>query len=114
MARRQEHRLCLLDWREKLAKRNRAQMRQRCAGLFRGIERQRRLVPRIAVAIGELRVTLQQMAAVDQQDLAKIGRRRRALDGAAKALLHQHRQVAGMVEMGMGEDDGADRTRIDR
>ena len=44
-------------------------------GLCLRIERQRRLMPRIAIAVGGSRIVLLDMSAVRQQNCAEIGRR---------------------------------------
>src|SRR5690606_26518173 len=55
-----------------------------------------------------------QVPAIGQQNLAQIKRRRRAIDLPAEALLDQARDVATVVQVGMGEHDRIERSRIKR
>ena len=89
------------------------EMRQRALGIGDAVERQGRLMLGEAVTIGEFRVLLLQMAAVRQQDAAEIRRRLGAMDARPKSVAHQSGQIAGMVEMGMGEDDAGQAPRRD-
>ena len=65
------------------------------------------------MAVGECGILLLEMAAVGQQDPAEIGRRLRATRLASEAVAHQGRQVAGVIQMGMGQDDAVDTGRQD-
>src|SRR6185436_15141103 len=81
------------------------EMRERALGIGDSVERQGRLVLGEAMTIGEFRVLLLQTAAIRQQDAAEILRRVGAMDARPETVAHQSRQIAGMVEMGMGEED---------
>ena len=72
-------------------------------GLCLRIERQRRLMPRIAIAVGGCRIVLLDMPAVRQQNGTEIGRRLRAVDRTLEAVPHQARDIAAVVDMGMGQ-----------
>jgi hypothetical protein len=53
------------------------------------------------------RVPLEQMPIIQEQDLTEVSGRRRAIDLSLESILHQQWQVAGMIEVRMGEDDAA-------
>ena len=89
-------------------------MLERRARILDRIERQGGLVLGEAMAVGEFGVLFLQVPGVGQQDRAEVGGRLRAEDGSSEAALDQQRQLAGVVEMGMGEDDGVDAARLDR
>ena len=55
-----------------------------------------------------------QITGIRQKDGAEIGRRMGAENGSAKAALDQQRQIAGVVQMGVRENDGVDAARFDR
>ena len=84
------------------------------ARIFHGIERQRRLVLGETVTVRIFGVLFLQITGVGQKDGAEIGRRMGAENGSAKAALDQQRQIAGVVEMGVRENDGVDAARFDR
>ena len=60
------------------------------------------------MAVGKVGLFLLQVTGVGQQDGAQFRRGRRAVDRAGEALSCQQRQVAAVVQMGVGEDDGVD------
>ena len=62
------------------------------------------------VALGEL---LLQPAAVEQDDLDQLGRRRGQEDGPLEALAHDHRQVPAVVEVRMSDEDGIHGCRVE-
>ena len=95
-----------------LLERDRGQMLERGACILLRIERQRGLVLREAMAVGELGILLLQVPGVSQQDCAKIDGRARAINRSAEAALDQQRQIAGVIEMGMGENNGVDGARL--
>ncbi len=66
------------------------------------------------MAVGVFGVTFLDMAAVAKDDVAELQRRMGADDMLAEPFLDQLRQVAGVVEVGVGEDDGAQTVRVDR
>jgi hypothetical protein len=68
----------------------------------------------IAVAVGQRGILFLDEATVRQQVLAKITGGRGGNDRPAKSVTAQQRQIAGMIEMGMGEDDLVDLLRCDR
>ena len=61
----------------------------------------------------ELSVFLLNIGAVFQHHLAKALRRRCAKDLPPESLLHESRQVAAMIDVGVGEDDGFDIRRVE-
>ena len=65
-----------------------------------------------AVMVGVFGILFLQMACVRQQNAAEFRRRLRTLDRASKPPLHQQRQVARMIEMGVGKDHGFDAAGI--
>ncbi len=83
-----------------------------CIGF--GIERRRRLVLGEAMSIGIGSFLLLQMPAVGQHDAAQFARGLGAEDLAAKALFDQQGQVAGVVQVRMGQDEGIHRGRHNR
>jgi len=93
-------------------KRYRRQVLQRVYGVSLRIKRERWFVLGEAVAIRKFGVPLLKMACVRQQDAAKVRRRLGALHRAGETLLHQQGQIAGVIKMGMGEDDGLDAAGI--
>jgi hypothetical protein len=70
-----------------------------------GASRPGLVVARIAVAVGAARVFLLQVRTVQQQHFGQVARGRGRVHRAAKAALHQHRQPAAVVEVGMAEHD---------
>ena len=60
------------------------------------------------VAVEEGGVFFLQVSAVRQQDGAQVARARRAVDGVGVAVARHQGQVAAVVQMGVGEDDGVD------
>lgn len=78
------------------------------------VERQGGLVLRESLAVGVFGILLLQIAAVFKDQLGHIARGLGCEDAAAKAVAHQLRQIAGMVEMGMGQHDGVDAGGLDR
>src|SRR6266571_4601771 len=63
------------------------------------------------VAIGELRLLFLEVRGVGQHDLEKIGGAARAVDGPREALLAEPRQEAGVVDVGVAQQDGLDGRR---
>jgi hypothetical protein len=60
------------------------------------------------VAVGKVRVLLLKMTAIGQQDAAEIGGGGGAMSLAAEPVLHKQRQIAGVVDVSVGEDYAAD------
>ena len=83
-------------------------------GLCLRIERQRRPVPRIAIAVGGSGIVLLDMSAVRQQNGAEIGGRLRAVDRTLEAISHQAWDIAAMVDMGMGQQQRIELGGIER
>src|SRR5512139_3220208 len=61
------------------------------------------------MAVGELCILLLQEGTIDQDQLGDVYRSRGRVNRAAKAVADQPWQVAAMVEVPVGEDDGIDR-----
>ena len=72
------------------------------------VERQRRVMARVAVAIGLTGVFLLQMRGVGQHQPSQIERPGRAEHPPAEALRHQSGQVADVVQVRVGQDEGVD------
>jgi hypothetical protein len=77
-------------------------------GIGDGVERQRGVVLGKAMPVGKGSVFFLDMARVGQQDLAQVARARCAPDPALEAFAHQQRQVAAVVEVGMGQHHRVD------
>ncbi len=92
-----------------LVEAHRAEALQRDAGVGLRVEREGRGVLREPLAVGVGRVLLLEMPTVGEDDPAQLLRRRRSEDGAAVALLHQGRQVARVVDVGVGQHHRVDR-----
>src|SRR3990167_7475035 len=67
------------------------------------VERLRRRVPRIAMALGETRFLLLQVRTVGQQQLAKLASRRSAVDLSAEPIAHKTRKISGVIDVGVGQ-----------
>ena len=98
---------------DRLAEFETVELFHRGLGVFLGVERQRRIVAREALAIGVFGIALLEIAAVGQQDFAQIPGRRGAQDGAAIPVLDEAGDIAGMIEMGVGQGDGVDPRGVD-
>ena len=66
------------------------------------------------LAVGVFCILLLKITAVLEDQFGHVAGGRGGEDAAAKAVAHQLRQIAGMVEMGVGQDDGIDAGRLDR
>ena len=77
------------------------------------VQRQRRVVLAEALAVGVLGVLFLELRGVEQDDLREVARGRRAVDGAVEALADEAGQGAAVVEVGVREDDVADRPRVE-
>ena len=67
-----------------------------------------------AFAVGVFGVLLLQMRGIGQDKRGDIFGRRRRVNRAVKPVPDQFRQIAAMVQMGMGQNHGVDRGRWDR
>ena len=94
--------------------RQRHDARQRALGVGHRVQRQRGRMARTAEAVRAAGVFFLQVRAVEQHHLAQVARGGRRVDAAAKALLHQRRQEAAVVEVGVAQHHGVDRRRLDR
>jgi hypothetical protein len=61
-----------------------------------------------AVPVGEGGVFFLDVAAVGQQDAAQVPRAGGGMHPAVEAFAHQQWQVAAVVQVGVGQDDGVD------
>src|SRR3990172_8740788 len=89
-------------------------MRQCGLRILQRVQGQRRLVLGKAMAVGEVRILLLQESAVRQKNSAQFLGRVRAEDSASKAVPYEGRQVARVVEVGMGQENRVDGLRFDR
>jgi hypothetical protein len=80
-------------------------------GVPNGVERTRRLMFREAFAIGVVCVLLLQVGAIWQENPAKLFRGVGCVERTGIAIADQRRQIAGMVQMSVGQDHGVDRSR---
>ena len=79
-----------------------------------GIEkRQRRPVLGKTFAVGVLGVFLFELGGIEELQLAQFGGGARAIDGAAKAGLHEPRQVADVIDVRVREHDAIDGRSIE-
>jgi len=85
--------------------RSRLELLEHRRSMLLGVERQRGLVLRVAGPIRVGGVVLLDARAVHQHHLAEVTGALRRHHPAAKALLPESRQVAAVVEVGMGQDD---------
>ena len=96
-----------------LAEGQRAKLFEGFLGVLAGIERQCWLVFRESFAIRVQRIFFLNVRRVRQQDLAELCRRSCRVDGASKSFSHEARKQSAVVDMGMGEKDGIDRSWVD-
>src|SRR3546814_7580762 len=81
------------------------------------IERQGLLVSRGGDAVEEIGVLLVEISAILENERRHVARRRGRVDATPKAVTHEARQIARVIEMGLGENDciaagGRDRQRF--
>ena len=69
---------------------------------------------RQVVPIEELGILLLEESAVHQNQLGDVPRCLRRVDPAAEAVPDEPGQISGVVKMGMRQNDGLDRVRLDR
>jgi len=65
-----------------------------------------------AVTVGEIRVLFLQEGRIRKQDAAKILRAGCANHLAPEPVAYQQRQIARMIDMGMGQNDEVDGLRV--
>ncbi|MNJ37272.1 hypothetical protein D3C77_320830 [compost metagenome] len=97
-----------------LMERGRDEALHRASGVVHAIERQGRLVLAVTVTVCLLGVLLLDMAAVAQDDLRHIPGGGAGQDGPAESILDQFRQVAGVVQVGVGQDHRVNARGLDR
>ncbi len=78
------------------------------------VERQGRLVLRVAFAIGVFGVLLLALGRVEHDQLGELAGRLSGVDRPKVALADDPRQVAGVVEVGVREDDGLECLDVER
>ncbi len=83
----------------------RSEHREQALDVVEVVEGPRRRVLGEALRADVGGVLLLQLGAVPQHDLGQRDRRLRREDGRLQALVHQGRQVSGVVEMGVADDD---------
>ena len=93
---------------------DRLQLRHGAKRIHLGVERQRRLVFRVVVAVRLRRVFLLQPPRVGQDDLDQVLRALGAEHAAAEALRHQPGQVAAVIEVRVRQHHRLDTRRPDR
>ena len=93
---------------------DRLQQPECTGGIRRRIERQGRLVLRVAVPVGVGRVLFLDLGRIGQYQCAQVARARRAIDPPSEPLCHQARQVAGMIEVRMRQDHRMNRRGFNR
>ncbi len=97
-----------------LVERNRLEELEGGPGVRRAEERQRGLVLRVALLVGVAGLLFLDVGGVGEEDAEQIPGRRGAVDGAVEALAHQPGQPAGVVDVGVGQDDSVDIRRAGR
>ncbi len=90
----------------RLTKRHRAELFQCVSGILLGIEWQGGMVFTVAVAVGILGIFLLKIAAIGQHDPAEIKSGSRAVNRPGKTRCCQARDIAGVVNVRMGEQNG--------
>ena len=90
------------------------QLPQAQLGVTLGVKRERLLVLGITLARRVLRLFLQQVPTVREQQSAQGGTAFGAVNLTAESLLDQYRQIARMIEVRMGKHDRVDGGRLDR
>jgi len=83
------------------------------AGVLAVVQRQGGVMLAGLVLVEKRGVALLKVGAVAQDDLGDGGGRLGGDDRAAEAVAHQSRQVTGVIEVSVGDDDGVDTRRVD-
>ena len=105
------HVLCHAD---RLVKIRRHELAEGFFGIRLIIQRQGGLVPGIAIPVGPLGFPFLQVGTVRQENAAEVKGGVGAMDRAFEALLDQHGQIAGMIDMRVGQDDRVNGSRVYR
>ena len=92
---------------------HRGQRVERPDGVGLGVEREGRGVLGVAPPVGPCRLLLVEVAGVGQHDAGQLGRAGRAPHRSPEAVAHEGRQVAAVVDVGVGEHDRVDAGRRD-
>ena len=87
-----------------LPKIHRLEIRQTCHRFRLGIKRQRRIVTGRFCADCESGIFFLQVAGIWQQNAAQINRGRSGINRSAKSILHQSRNPAAMVQVGVRQN----------
>ena len=90
-----------------------AAQRQGVPGVIHGVQRQRRPMLGVALAIGVAGVLLLDLGRVEQHQLGQLIGRRRAVDRRVEPQLHQPRQVPDVIDVGVGEQHVLDRRGLE-
>ncbi|MCY1298507.1 hypothetical protein D9M70_479970 [compost metagenome] len=77
-------------------------------GVDNTVERQRRRMLGEALAVGEFGILLLQIGAVQQDQFRDVAGCGGGMDAALESVCHQPRQVAAVIQMGMGQHDRVD------
>ena len=94
--------------------RNVGELLQRDLRLSDGIEGKRRLVAAVIFPGGVFRVLFLEVRGIGEKKIAQLVRGGVGVNGAAEAVAHEAREVAGVVDVGVGEEDPVDGGGIDR
>src|SRR6266700_4647533 len=97
-----------------LVERQRPQELKSASRVLLRVQRQRRLVLREAMAVGEFGVFFLQMPGIRQEYPAQIDGGPRAEDASREPLFDQKRQGTGVIEMRMCQNSGRDAARLER
>ena len=88
---------------------------QRLGGIFLGVNRLNRGLPQLlALFVDVGHVHFLDMAAVQEHGIAEVGGGRGAQDPPPKALAHQVGDIAGVVDVGVGQHQDIDGRRVVR
>jgi len=82
-------------------------------GVLGRVERQRRRVLARVVPIGELGLLLLQVGGVRQHDREQIGGAAGGVDRPREAVTAEPRQVAGVIDVRVAQDDRVEALRVD-
>ena len=91
--------------RHRLTDRRRSEHSAHLLDVGLGVERQGRPVLAPAIGVGVQRLLFEQVGAVGEDDLGQPRRRFGGIDRAGPSVPGQHREVPGVVQVGVGQDD---------